>query len=54
MKFRVGQVIRYKGLVGAYVVADISLVRSDGVIGARKAGDQSGIRYEPIKRVDAA
>lgn len=53
MEFEIGQIIRYKRLVGKYVVMDISMVKTDGVIGARKLGDlRGGIRYEEIKRVD--
>jgi hypothetical protein len=50
--FKKFELIRFKRASDRYVVADISMVQSDGVVGARKLGDPRGpVRYESIAMV---
>lgn len=49
---RIGRVIKFRGLVGRYRVADLSLAKSDSVVGAVDIEHPDrGTRYEPIKRI---
>lgn len=54
MELEIGQVIRFKRLVGKYIVTDLSLLNSDGIVGAKKLGEYltGGTRYEPTSKVD--
>jgi hypothetical protein len=50
-----GKIIRYKRLVGNYIVTDLSLLRSDAIVGAMRLDQYPGgpVRYEPTSRVEA-